>query len=252
MGIVQKCECIIVFTILIPTLLLIFPLIYLIIHKKRKYAVIYTVIFFIVLIFISLVPVDITEPFEDKDKVGSGGWFNVYNTEDKDYVRKKQKNIYEICSKVYKDDKRCLIDVLYLNYNTALMWKNMKYINEHCDELSFVPNIKNIDEKNLTFDQEKCRVPTKDDIPIIEENMKLFNEQLKKLNVYATDMHSNNIMMSKNGTVKFTDGEIVNKIQAAYFPIKVGGYDRILAYKGSFFPIDTIDENGILQKSSYL
>jgi len=283
MNFVDDCYASVISSILVIIILLIIVPVILFIKLKRKnknYIVLMYEIIMLLLIFCVLFIPKKVENFEKVENfdlkfekfIGSGNWTNMYKTDDPEFITKKWKGVYEfkpISSYILNQDvntkDRNVFDLLGWKLCMAAQWENILYMEKYYNIINVVPLVKNIDEKTLSYDQEVCRKPTKEDIPLIKSSFKELNKQLEKLNMYYIDVHAQNVMINKNGQVRFIDGELVNKsnfdistIIYKYFTkcpfMAIDNNDRIYWSNEELErrpPLDSLDHRGILMKSPY-
>lgn len=273
-----KDRCYLILSVFIIIYILILSIIPLFLSKYVSfkasiiYAVVVNIFVFIILFLIPIYDDGIREEnFSGGEKIKDATWVYMYKTEDPNFYKKRWKNVHEFIpmSKQlglnFLGNKRSVYDLMGWYFCMAAHWENILYMEKYNGKINSIPYVKNIDEKTLSFDQEVCRTPEPGDAVEIKKQIKKINEQLKENGMYYVNIHSGNVMINENGTVKFTDGEMVNFINyviacVAYIfivkhPLKqVDNNNRIYWSNENMKrhpPIDSVDHTGKIVSSPY-
>lgn len=246
MTFVSSCYALVVSSIIILILFTYIIPFYLLKNSGTKNFIIYK-IYITILTFVVLfcIPINCIIPdrtkeekeYMDENVVYEGTWTYIFrplydsNGVDDGFIKKQWKNVYEFLpssklitepSFYYKSNEekfreaktnksRNLFDYLAWSLCMAAQWENIEFMETYHGMIDSVPEVKNLNEKDLSYYQEVCRVPGHFDFLKIKSELKVINKQLEKYNMYYFDIHSGNVMINKDGDVKFIDGEMVNK-----------------------------------------
>jgi hypothetical protein len=140
---------------------------------------------------------------DDPDKVVKQ-WYNVY---EKPSAPRKILNI----DNNFINNRRSLFDYWRWCVSMIPQWQNIILQNkliEKSPHFPGIPKIYNINEKLLSWEQEKGYEVQ--DISVVEQ-LDDINKTFEKYNINIADAHCDNIMMNKHKKLIFVDGEILKK-----------------------------------------
>ena len=229
-----KTYCIVTFIIII--ILLVFIPAFLIKKNGLQKIILYYYIIIIIILFIILftIPIKdkqiwnhipsknvIKEPLgKIKDGVSIKGGINssIHKIKNNnDFIFKKYKNKPKKIINILPQNSRCIVDSLINKFFLIGEWNSVQLNKKYYGLIDSIPLLRNIDHNNLTYWQEFCTHATKNDIPLIKKQFKKINDQLKKYDLFYTDIHIDNVMFNKNKQIKFIDGDLKTKNQFKWY-----------------------------------
>jgi hypothetical protein len=257
---------------IIILLIFVVPLILSLKFPQRKVLMYEATVTILILVVLLLIPIDKEVSNVYPHKLADGSWIRVYKINDPRYYKKVWKTASEYISVSSKlglnfiGDGRCIFDLIAWKFCMAAQWQSIQNAISYRGLIDSIVSIKNVDEINLSYEQEICRNPTREDVPTMTMQFKTINEQLRKYNLYYIDIHSKNVMIDSKGNVKFIDGELLSesnfKIACFIYEyivtpplVNVHGFDRIYwshENENTYPPLDSLNHMGKLIKHPYI
>ena len=214
--------------VIIPILLVITLLVFIIVFIYKKNYILSGIFVGLLLLFYAVtcifpIPMtwiykDYNEEFDKNDIFIKGTWTTVYKPRNGKIVKQisapgvSHQNFKHVCLptpyRMCTRNSCTLVTMTAHRISTRFMLLSLHRIKEM--DSKFIAKIYEINDEKRRYIQEY--VPhelNKDSCPVnYEEQLKEFNQELKKHGYYIDDIHSKNWMVDDNGQLKIIDGEL--------------------------------------------
>lgn len=107
-------------------------------------------------------------------------------------------------------------------------WRSIKMREKYCDEIEFIVNTYELDERDCSWKEEYITYAVEDfknlDKNKIKIQLKELDDFLKEKKIYLQDLKKENIRLTKNGDIRIIDGDFFTDNEMKYFKFMPGKF----------------------------